>query len=150
MQRKAAQCSARQHGAAQGSTVQREAARRSIWQHRAAFGGIVQLWAALCSFFRACSMVQASAGRCSARQHGAAQGSTEQHLAASCSFWQHCAGQLLQRKAASLVGWGVKVCCLRNRTTEAARCLNCRDTVPIANTRQGQKLYGLEQLDMWQ
>ena len=35
-----------------------------------------------------------------------------------------------------------KACCLRNRTTEAARCLNRRDTVPIADTRQGQKLYG--------
>ena len=35
-----------------------------------------------------------------------------------------------------------KACCLRNRTTEAARCLNRRDTVPIANIRQGQKLYG--------
>ena len=35
-----------------------------------------------------------------------------------------------------------KACCLRNRATEAARCLNRRDTVPIADNRQGQKLYG--------
>jgi len=43
VQRKAARCSARQHGAAQGSMVQRKAAPSSIWQHRAAFGSIVQL-----------------------------------------------------------------------------------------------------------
>ena len=35
-----------------------------------------------------------------------------------------------------------KACCLRNRTPEATRCLNRRDTVPIADTRQGQKLHG--------
>ena len=32
--------------------------------------------------------------------------------------------------------------CLRNRTTEAARCLTHQDTVPIADSRQGQNLHG--------
>ena len=42
--------------------------------------------------------------------------------------------------------------CLRNRTTEAARCLTHQDTVPIADSRQGQNLHGaiqhVSQLDM--
>ena len=35
-----------------------------------------------------------------------------------------------------------KARCLRSRTTEAAGCLACRDTVPTADARQGQKLCG--------
>ena len=35
-----------------------------------------------------------------------------------------------------------KARCLRSRTTEAAGCLAYRDTVPNADTRQGQKLCG--------
>jgi hypothetical protein len=35
-----------------------------------------------------------------------------------------------------------KALCLRNHTNEAEGCLNHRDTVPTADTRQDQKLYG--------